>query len=63
VLVPHLLADGHEVVSDDTQWFGNHLPQHPKFTNPQLDIRDTDAISLYGAEAIHRWPTWQSSQK
>jgi nucleoside-diphosphate-sugar epimerase len=52
VLVPLLLADGHEVVSVDTQWFGNHLPPHPKLTNLQLDIRDTDAIPLNGVEAI-----------
>ncbi|MBM5786057.1 MAG: SDR family oxidoreductase [Cyanobacteria bacterium K_DeepCast_35m_m1_288] len=52
VLVPLLLADGHEVVSIDTQWFGNHLPQHPNLTNLQLDIRDTDAIPLEGVEVI-----------
>jgi len=52
VLVPLLLADGHEVVSVDTQWFGNHLPQHPNLTNLKLDIRDTDAIPLEGVEAI-----------
>jgi nucleoside-diphosphate-sugar epimerase len=52
VLVPLLLADGHEVVSIDTQWFGNHLPEHPKLTNLCLDIRDTDAIPLDGVEAI-----------
>lgn len=52
VLVPLLLADGHEVVSVDTQWFGNHLPQHPNLTNLQLDIRDTDAIPLEGVGAI-----------
>ena len=52
VLVPLLLADGHDVVSVDTQWFGNHLPKHPNLTNLQLDIRDTDAIPLEGVEAI-----------
>jgi nucleoside-diphosphate-sugar epimerase len=52
VLVPLLLADGHEVVSVDTQWFGNHLPKHPNLTNLQLDIRDTNAIPLEGVEAI-----------
>ena len=29
VLVPLLLADGHEVVSVDTQWFGDHLLRTP----------------------------------
>lgn len=52
VLVPLLLADGHEVVSVDTQWFGNHLPEHPKLTNLRLDIRDTDAIPLTGVQAV-----------
>jgi nucleoside-diphosphate-sugar epimerase len=52
VLVPLLLADGHEVVSVDTQWFGNHLPHHPSLTNLQLDIRETDDIPLEGVEAI-----------
>ena len=52
VLVPLLLADGHEVLSVDTQWFGNYLPEHPNLTNLQLDIRDTDSIPLEGVEAI-----------
>jgi len=52
VLVPLLLADGHEVLSVDTQWFGNYLPEHPNLTNLQLDIRDTDSIPLKGVEAI-----------
>jgi len=52
VLVPLLLADGHQVVSVDTQWFGNHLPQHPNLINLQLDIRETDAIPVEGVEAI-----------
>jgi nucleoside-diphosphate-sugar epimerase len=52
VLVPLLLADGHEVVSIDTQWFGNHLPSHPNLTNIQGDIRDTDSIPLDRVEAI-----------
>ena len=52
VLVPLLLTDGHQVVSVDTQWFGNYLPEHPNLTNLRLDIRDTDAIPLDGVEAI-----------
>jgi nucleoside-diphosphate-sugar epimerase len=52
VLVPLLLADGHEVISVDTQWFGNQLPHHPSLTNLQLDIRDTDAIPLKGVDAV-----------
>lgn len=52
VLVPLLLADGHEVISVDTQWFGNYLPEHPNLTNLQLDIRDTDSNPMEGVEAI-----------
>ena len=52
VLVPLLLDDGHEVISVDTQWFGNHLPEHPNLKNLKADIRDTDAIPLEGVEAI-----------
>ena len=46
VLVPLLLADGHEVVSVDTQWFGNYLPSHENLTNIQGDIRKIDSIPL-----------------
>lgn len=52
VLVPLLLADGHEVVSVDTQWFGNYLPEHPKLSNLRCDIRDTDNIPLDNVQAI-----------
>ena len=52
VLVPLLLADGYTVISFDTQWFGNHLPNHPNLTNIRGDIRDTDSIPLEGVEAI-----------
>ena len=44
VLIPLLLADGHNVISIDTQWFGNALPEHPQLTNLKLDVRETDAI-------------------
>lgn len=52
VLIPLLLKDGHEVISVDTQWFGNYLPQHPNLTNLQLDIRNVDAIPLDSVEAV-----------
>jgi nucleoside-diphosphate-sugar epimerase len=52
VLVPKLLEDGHEVISFDTQWFGNHLPEHPHLLNIQGDIREVDSIPLEGVEAI-----------
>ena len=52
VLVPLLLEDGHEVISVDTQWFGNHLPEHPNLKNLKVDIRDTDAVPMEGVEAV-----------
>lgn len=52
VLIPLLLADGHQVVSVDTQWFGNYLQPHPNLNNLKLDIRQTDAIPLEGVESI-----------
>ena len=56
VQVPLLLADGHEVVSMDTQWFGHHLPNDPRLSNLCLDIRDTDAMrdtdAILGTDAI-----------
>ena len=52
VLVPLLLKDGHEVVSIDTQWFGNYLPTHPHLTNLKLDIRNTDSIPLQDIDAV-----------
>ncbi len=52
VLIPLLLNDGHEIISFDTQWFGNELPKHPKLTNIKGDIRNIDGISLDGVEII-----------
>jgi len=52
VLIPLLLADGHSVISVDTQWFGNALPEHAQLTNLKLDVRETDDIPLEGVEAI-----------
>ena len=52
VLIPLLLQDGHDVVSVDTQWFGNYLEPHPALTNLKLDIRNIDSIPLEGVDAI-----------
>ena len=40
VLVPRLLEQGHLVRVVDTQWFGNHLPEHSALTVTKEDIRD-----------------------
>ncbi|MCG2586651.1 NAD(P)-dependent oxidoreductase [Massilia sp. TS11] len=52
VLTQQLLDDGHTITVVDTQWFGNHLPQHPRLTNIQGDTRDVDAIPLAGIDTI-----------
>lgn len=40
VLVPKLLAAGHEVEVWDVQWFGNYLTPHPNLRVSKLDIRE-----------------------
>lgn len=52
VLVPKLLAQGHEVTALDTQWFGNFLPEHDLLTVLKQDVRDTVSIDLTGVDAI-----------
>jgi len=52
VLVPKLIARGHEVVALDIMWFGNFLQPHPKLNVMCGDVRDIDEISLDGVDAI-----------
>lgn len=52
VLVPKLLAAGHEVVAFDIMWFGNHLKPHPKLTVTKGDVRNIEEINLDGVDAI-----------
>ena len=52
VLVPKLLAKGHQVVAFDIMWFGNELKPHPLLTVVQGDVRQTYAVPLDGVEAI-----------
>ena len=52
VLVPKLLAAGHQVVAFDIMWFGNFLQPHPQLRVIEGDVRDTDAIDLRGFDAI-----------
>jgi len=52
VLVPKLLAAGHDVVAFDIMWFGNDLPQNPKLRVVQGDVRHIDSIPLQGVETI-----------
>ena len=52
VLTRQLLHDGHNVTVVDTQWFGNHLENHPDLVVLEQDIRDVEAIPLDGVDAI-----------
>ncbi len=52
VLVPKLLASGHQVTAIDIQWFGNFLAPHPDLTVIKGDVRDVDAIDLRGFGAV-----------
>jgi nucleoside-diphosphate-sugar epimerase len=52
VLVPKLLACGHEVTVIDTMWFGNFLDAHPQLKVIKGDVRDTESIDLRGVDAI-----------
>ena len=51
-LIPFLLKEGHQIISVDTQWFGNYLPQHENLENLKLDIRDIDKIKINDVDAI-----------
>lgn len=52
VLVPKLLARGHEVLVFDTQWFGNFLTPHPALTVVKGDVREIETIPLDGVDGI-----------
>lgn len=52
VLIPQLLKDGHEVVSVDTNWFGDNLDDHPALTKIKEDIRNIDSIPMNGINSI-----------
>jgi len=52
VLVPKLLAAGHEVVAFDIMWFGNFLTPHPQLTVIRGDVRDIGSVDLSGVDAI-----------
>lgn len=53
VLVPKLLAAGHEVIAFDIMWFGNYLPPPSNALHIiEGDVRNIDAIDLKGVDAI-----------
>ena len=51
-LIPLLLNAGHEIISIDTQWFGNYLINHKNLRNLKIDVRDIDKIPMDGVDAI-----------
>lgn len=52
VLTLRLLNDGHTLTVVDTQWFGNHLPAHPRLRVIKEDTRHIDAIPLEGVDTV-----------
>lgn len=52
VLVPKLLAAGHDVIAFDIMWFGNFLEPHSRLTVVRGDVRDIDQVPLDGVDAI-----------
>jgi nucleoside-diphosphate-sugar epimerase len=52
VLVPKLLAAGHNVCVLDTEWFGNFLEPHRNLKVVKCDVRDIDKIPLDGIHCI-----------
>lgn len=41
-----LTRTDHQVTVLDTQWFGNHLPRHPRLTVLAIDVRRIDEVDL-----------------
>ena len=52
VLVPKLLAQGHQVRAFDIMWFGNFLQPHPALEVIRGDVRNIDEVPLDGVDAI-----------
>ncbi len=52
VLIPRLIKDGHEIISVDTNWFGDNLKEDPSLIKIKADIRDIDKIPLKGVDSI-----------
>ena len=51
-LIPDLLDDGHEILSIDTNWFGDHLEDNRNLRKVEADIRNIDALSFEGFDSI-----------
>lgn len=51
-LTVSLLDAGHKVTVIDLQWFGNHLPPHPRLTVLREDIRNASALPMNGVDVV-----------
>ena len=47
-----LARTDHEVTVLDAQWFGNHLPPHPRLTMLAMDVRHIDTVDLSPYDAV-----------
>lgn len=52
MLTQQLLIDGHSVTVVDTEWFGNHLLQHPALTVLKQDTRHVDLIPMKQVDTV-----------
>ena len=52
VLVPKLIAAGHDVVAFDIQWFGSFLKPHANLTIVKGDVRNPGEVDLGGLDAV-----------
>ncbi|MEM9015687.1 MAG: SDR family oxidoreductase, partial [Verrucomicrobiota bacterium] len=53
LLTKALLDGGNRVTVFDTQWFGNHLEDHPELTVVKGNILDVDSIPLDGIDTVY----------
>ncbi len=47
-----LARTDHHVTVLDAQWFGNHLPPHPRLTMLAMDVRQVDMVDLSPYDAV-----------
>ncbi len=52
VLTRDLLTEGHDVTVVDIQWFGNHLPPHPRLRVIREDVRNAERLPMEGVDAV-----------
>ena len=52
ILIPKLLEAGHEIISYDTEWFGNYLTKHKNLKTIKGDVRDIEKIPLKDIDTI-----------